>query len=88
MRVREGEGEVMTTKEEVYDWLLSERIREPAVLVLGERHIVGRWEEAANIEPTGYICRAGRIAIVVLGWGDNWSNALEAAKAHLARPLP
>lgn len=73
------------TAEEVYDWLISERIREPVVLVLGTRHVVGRWETISQVEAGDYVCRAGRLAIVVLGEGDDWPTAHANARARLER---
>ncbi len=71
------------TQTEIYDWLLERGIREPAVFVLGSRHVVGRWESMSSLLGNGYVCRAGRVAIVVLGWGEDWPDAFAQARACL-----
>jgi hypothetical protein len=82
MRVRKDEGKV--TPEEIYDWLAAQGVKDPAVVALGDRHVVGRWENVSNFLPNGYVCRAGNLAIVVLGEADNWIDAHAKAKARLS----
>jgi len=71
------------TPEEIYDWLITMGVKDPVALVLGKRHIVGRWKNLSNFLPNGYVCRAGNLAIVVLGEADNWPDAHAQAKARL-----
>ncbi len=75
-------------QEQLYDWLLSVGILEPACVVLGTRHVLGRWidmsEHAGSAgNGAGYVCRVGRVAIHVLGEGDTWPDAKLAAMKHM-----
>lgn len=70
---------------EIYDWLIASGIREPAVMKLGARCIAGRWEDVSEQLPNGHICRVGRVGVHVLGEGDTWDAAHEAAALHLKR---
>ena len=72
------------TQAEIYDWLLENKIIEPACVMLGTRCVVGRWVDTMEKLDNGNICRVGRVAIQVLGEGDTWEAAHEAAKARLA----
>jgi hypothetical protein len=77
------------TQAEIYDWLLTHGVLEPACVMLGTRCVVGRWIDASEHTGSagngaGYICRVGRVAIHVLGEGDTWDEAHAAAKARLA----
>lgn len=72
------------TQAEIYDWLLEHKVLEPACVMLGTRCVVGRWVDAMEALKNGNICRVGRVAIQVLGEGETWEAAHEAAKARLA----
>ena len=72
------------TQAEIYDYLVKNNIAEPAVLQMGDRFFVGRWESIGEQLPNGYILRVGRVALHVLGEGATWDEAHEAAKARLA----
>lgn len=72
------------TQEQIFDWLVTKSVAEPAVLQMGDRFIVGRWETMSVKVPNGYILRTGRVAVHVLGEGATWTEAYEAAKARLA----
>lgn len=39
------------TPAEIYDWLLANGVKEPAVLKLGTLHVVGRWEQISEVKP-------------------------------------
>ena len=82
MRIRREE-EGIVTQADVYDWLLAQKILEPAVMQLGDRFIVGRWVDAFEELPNKYICRIGKVAILVLGEGDTLEAAHAAAKERL-----
>ncbi len=79
---RTQEGEHMTAGQ-IYDWLIERGVKDPAVMVLGSRHIIGRWERVGEIAEGGGILHAGNVAIVVLGEADAWKRALEQAKVRL-----
>lgn len=72
------------TQAELYDWLLTKGVREPACVMLGTRCVAGRWEDVSSVLGNGAICRVGRVGISVLGEGDTWDAAFAAAKAKLA----
>jgi hypothetical protein len=84
--------------EDLYDWLLENGVREPAVLHLGEQWFVGRWESVGEaLVPSGvpakpgerpklFVTRAGRLAVQVIGEGATLEEAFEAAKARLQAP--
>ncbi len=72
------------TQTDLYDWLLSIGVREPAVIMLGDRCVCGRWEQIGEQLPSGYMMRSGRVAVQVLGEGATWEAAQAAAKARLA----
>ena len=72
------------TQAEIYDYLLAAGVLEPACVQLGTRCVVGRWVDTMEKLDNGNICRVGRVAIQVLGEGDTWEAAHEAAKARLA----
>ena len=74
------------TPDQIYDWLLTQGVKEPACIKLGDRHIVGRWEPIGE-EIAGYVCASDKQAILVMGWGDTWPNAHEEAKEFLARSI-
>jgi len=71
------------TPEEIYEWLLERGVKEPAVLTLGSRHVIGRWEGVGEVLANGFVCRAGNVAIMVLGEGESWTAALNAARVRL-----
>ncbi len=76
----------MNTPEEIYDWLSTvHRVKDPACLQLGDRCIVGRWENVSNWLPNGFICRSGNLAIVTFGEALTWVDAHALAKAYLER---
>lgn len=79
----ERKGHAMTA-EQVYDALIAMGVREPAVVQLGERCVAGRWEEISERLEGDYICRAGKVAIIVLGQAATWSEAHAQAVARLA----
>jgi len=67
----------------IYDWLITMGVKDPACVVFGTRHVVGRWENVSNYLENGFICRSGNLAIVVLGEAENWPDARALAKARL-----
>lgn len=73
------------TPEEIYDALHAKHaVKDPACVKLGDRCIVGRWEEISEELPNGHICRAGKVAIIVLGEASTWDEANALALARLA----
>ncbi len=72
------------TQAEIYGWLMTKNIAEPAVLQMGDRFVVGRWESISEKLPSGYMLRSGRVAVYVLGEGSTWIEAYEAARIRLA----
>lgn len=74
------------TKEAAYDFLLAQKgIEDPAVIVLGEEYIIGRWESVGALLPNLYICRVGKVAIRVFGRGPNLDSAMADALESLTR---
>lgn len=71
------------TQSEVYDALLALGVREPAVIMLGDRCVCGRWESIGEELPNGYMMRTGRVAVQVIGEGASWSEAYSAACTRL-----
>lgn len=84
LRVRKEDG---MTQSDLYDWLLSVGVREPAVCMMGTRCVAGRWESIGEELPNGFMMRSGRLAVQVLGEGDTWTAAHEAAVIRLRATL-
>ncbi len=72
------------TQADLYDWLLTQGVQEPAVIMMGERCVCGRWEQIGEQLPSGYMMRSGRVAVQVLGEGATWDDARMAAGIRLA----
>lgn len=72
------------TQAEVYDWLITQGIKEPACVMLGTRCVAGRWQDMSEQLGNGAICRIGRIGIHVLGEGDSWAEAHAMVASRLA----
>ncbi len=71
------------SQSDLYDWLLTHGVKEPAVVMMGDRCVCGRWEQIGEELPNGYMIRSGRLAVQVLGEGKSWAEAREMARQRL-----
>lgn len=75
--------------ENIYDKLLDMNILEPAVLKLGNRFVIGRFEKINDIEENSKtILPSKKHAIVVLGEGKNWTEAFDLASERIRNTRP
>lgn len=67
------------TSWEVYDLAIARRWKEPAILRLGDRCVIGEWTPLAEIDPNDLICATRSRGILVRGEGSTWEEAARAA---------
>ncbi len=68
----------------IYDMLLKAGIEDPAVLVLGQRHILGRWDRTSEVTDRGLILRGKTKAIRVIAEGKTWKEAVKQVNERIA----
>lgn len=67
-----------TEETEIYDWLLAHHpaLKEPAVVRLGDRCVIGCWV-ALHVQERGQILKSRAEGVEVLGTGASWREAKE-----------
>lgn len=73
-------------KTDIYDGLLKLGVREPAVFKMGDRHIIGAWEEMNVLEKRNeewYVLKSGKKAVRVYGDAASWKDAINQAGQYL-----